>query len=69
VNATTVTIDAADAIELAEICELLDGWLAADPAAAASYDNHIGQPGQAAGLRRDLRRLAGVFTGRPEAAR
>lgn len=60
---TTVTIDALDAVELAEICELLGNWLAGDPAAAGSYDRHIGQPGQAAELRADLARLAGALTG------
>lgn len=60
-----VTIDAADAVELAEICELLEGWLAADAAAAEGYDRHIGQPGQAAELRADLARLARVVAGEP----
>lgn len=64
-----VTVDPVDAVELAEICELLEGWLATDAAAAVSYDHHIGQPGQAAELRADLRRLAGVLMAEPEAAR
>lgn len=68
-TSTTVTIDALDAVELAEICELLNEWLASDPAVAERYDRHIGQPGQAAELRSDLARLAGVLVGDPEAAR
>jgi hypothetical protein len=67
-NPTTVTIDAVDAVELAEIYEFLNEWLAGDPAAATSYDRHIGQPGQAAELPADLGRLARVLTGGPEAA-
>lgn len=62
-TSTTVTVDAVDAVELAEICEFLHGWLAGDSAAAASYDRHVGLPGQAAELRADLRRLAGVLVG------
>jgi hypothetical protein len=58
---TSVVIDAVDAIELAEICEFLDEWLTADPAAAASYDRHVGRPGQADELRTDLARLAGAL--------
>lgn len=69
-NPTTMTtIDTADAVELAEICELLAGWIAGDPATAARYDRHIGQAGQADELRADLRRLAGVLTGERETAR
>lgn len=64
-----VTIEVVEAVELAEICELLEGWLTADTAAAVSYDRHIGQPGQAAELRADLRRLAGVLMADPEATR
>lgn len=60
-----VTIDALDAIELSEICELLDSWLAQDPAAAASYDRHIGQPGQATELRAALGRYAERLIGNP----
>lgn len=62
---TTMTIDAADAVELAEICELLEAWLAADTAAAASYDRHIGQAGQAVELRADLDRLARAISAEP----
>lgn len=68
-NPTTITIDAAEAVELAELCELLAGWIAADAAAAASYDRHVGHPGQADELRADLGRLAGVLTGDGETAR
>lgn len=68
-NPTTVTIDAADAVELAEICELLDGWLTADESAAASYDRHVGHPGQATSLRADLGRLADVLMGDQETQR
>ena len=57
----TVTIDAVDAVELAEICEFLADWLAANPAGAASYDRHVGHPGQAAELRADLARLANLL--------
>ena len=56
-----VTIDALDAIELAEACEFLADWLAADPAATASYDRYVGRPGQAGELQADLARLAGVL--------
>jgi hypothetical protein len=61
VSAETVTIDAVDAVELAEICEVLANWFATDAAAAAGYDRHIGRPGQAVELRADLARLAGVL--------
>jgi hypothetical protein len=64
-----VIIDALDAVELSEICELLDAWLANDPAAAASYDRHIGFVGQADELRAALRRHARTLTDDPEAAR
>jgi hypothetical protein len=64
-----VTIPALDAIELGEICELLENWLSADPAAAASYDRYIGQAGQARELRGDLRRLTRVLIGAPGRSR
>lgn len=64
-KSATMTIDAADAVELAEICDVLHAWLTADAAAAASYDRHIGQAGQAAELRADLTRLARVVAGEP----
>ena len=64
-----VTIDALDALELSEICELLDAWLAASPDAAASYDRHIGQAGQTAELQTALRRLADALMTDPEVSR
>lgn len=57
----TVTIDALDAIELAEVCEFLAGWLAAEPVAAAGYDRHVGHPGQAVELQADPARLANLL--------
>lgn len=60
-NPETVTIDAVDAVELAEACEFLADWLATDAAAAASFDRHVGRSGQAVELRTDLARLAGVL--------
>jgi hypothetical protein len=57
-----VLLDQLDAIELAEICEHISDWLAIDRDAAARYDRHIGQPGQAGELRRDLARLATRLT-------
>jgi hypothetical protein len=60
-----VQLDQLDAIELAEICEHIGDWLAADRQAAASYDRHIGQPRQADELRQDLRRLAGLLNTAP----
>lgn len=68
-NPATTTIDAADAVELAELCDLLAGWLATDPATATSWDRHVGQNGQADELRADLGCLAGVPMGGQEPAR
>lgn len=53
-----VPLDQLEAIELVEICEFIDAWLADAPDAAASYDRHVGWPGSADELRRELRRLA-----------
>ena len=64
-----VIIDALDAVELSEICELLDSWLAASPEAAASYDRHIGFAGQADELRVCLRRHARTLMDDPEVTR
>lgn len=61
----TVAVDAVDAIELSEICELLADWLAARPDAAASYDRHIGRAGSANELRADLARLGAALGDAP----
>jgi hypothetical protein len=60
-----VALDAIDAIELSEICELLAGWLAARADAAASYDRHLGRAGSAEELRADLDRLAAALLTAP----
>jgi hypothetical protein len=55
-------VDVLDGIELAEMCEFLDCWLAQCPDAAASYDHHVGVPDASEDLRTALQHLAAVLT-------
>jgi hypothetical protein len=64
-----VAVAAVDAIELAEICEFIAGWLGADPDAAAGYDRHVGRAGSTVELRSDLARLAAALTTAPAVTR
>jgi hypothetical protein len=61
----TVTLDAADAIELAETLQLIAPWLASDPAALApSLLTFIGHPAYGPdALRADLNRFAFLLGG------
>ena len=58
-------IDTADAIELAEILQLIAGWLAADPATLTpSFLAHIGHPAYGLdALRADLDRFTFLLGG------
>jgi NAD(P)H-dependent FMN reductase len=58
-------VDMLDGIELAEMCELVDEWLAADPAARASYARHVGTPDAAEDLRTALQHFAALLTVAP----
>lgn len=58
-------VDMLDGIELAEMCEFLDCWLAQCPDAAASYDRHVGVPDAAEDLRTALAHLAAVLSVAP----
>ncbi len=60
-------VDALDGIELAEMCEFLDCWLAQCPDAAASYDRHVGEPGAVEDLRTTLGHFAAVLSVAPAA--
>lgn len=60
-------IDVLDGIELAEMCEFLDCWLAQCPDAAASYGRHVGVPDAAEDLRTALQHLAAVLSVAPVA--
>lgn len=61
----TVSLDAADAIELAETLQLIARWLAADPGTLAeSLLAHIGHPAYGPdALRADLDRFAFLLGG------
>ena len=61
----TVSLDAADAIELAEILQLIARWLAADPATLApSLLAYIGHPAYGPdALRADLDRFTFLLGG------
>jgi len=58
-------LDAADAAELAEILQLLSGWLARDPARlGASLDDFVGHPAYGISqLRQDLERFVFLLGG------
>jgi hypothetical protein len=60
-----VSLDAADAAELAETLQLISGWLTADPAALAqSLLAYIGHPAYGPdALRADLNRFAFLLGG------
>ena len=60
-----VTLDAADAAELAEMLQFLTGWLARDPARlAASLDEFVGHPAYGIqDLRGDLDRFVFLLGG------
>jgi hypothetical protein len=60
-------LDMLDGIELAEMCTLLDEWLAASPDARASYGRHIGAVDAAQDLRTALQHFAAVLTIAPVA--
>lgn len=61
----TITIDAATAIELAEVCELINQWLTVDGTARASYARYIGAGDAPAELRATLAQLAHALTTAP----
>lgn len=61
----TITIDAITVIELAELCDLVQEWLATDGTARASYARYIGHPDAAMELRAILQALAQVLTTAP----
>ncbi len=58
-------LDAADAAELAEMLQFLDGWLARDPARlAASLEQFVGNPAYGLPqLRQDLERFVFLLGG------
>jgi hypothetical protein len=60
-----ISLDTADAIELAELLRFIDGWLAADPARLSpSLLNYVGDPAYAMDdLRYDLDRFAFLLGG------
>lgn len=58
-------VDVLDGIELAEMCEFLDCWIAQCPDAAASYNRHVGVDDAAEDLRTALQHLAAVLTVAP----
>ena len=60
-----VRLDAADATELAEMLQFLDGWLARDPARlAASLEEFVANPAYGlAQLRGDLERFVFLLGG------
>lgn len=59
---TTVTLDAADAIELAELLEVLNDWLA-DPTAADGYQRFTDGLHTTSELRADLARFTHLLGG------
>jgi hypothetical protein len=61
----SISLDTADAIELAEILQLIAGWLAADPERlAASLLGYIGHPAYGPdALRGDLDRFTFLLGG------
>jgi hypothetical protein len=60
-----VTLDAADAAELAELLQFLTGWLARDPARlSTSLEAYVGKPAYCtAQLRDDLGRFTFLLGG------
>jgi hypothetical protein len=56
-----IHIDQVTAIELAELCEFVDEWLAAAPEARASYARHVGTSDAAEDLRTALQHFAAVL--------
>jgi hypothetical protein len=61
----SISLDTADAIELAETLQLITGWLAADPATLApSFLTYIGHPAYGLdALRADLDRFTFLLGG------
>ena len=49
-----------DAVELVELLEFLDHWVASDPRLAAALDRFVGGGYDAEELRADLRRFARI---------
>ena len=60
-----IKLDAADAAELTEMLQFLDGWLARDPARlAASLEEYVGHPAYDIDqLRQDLERFVFLLGG------
>jgi len=60
-----ISLDTADAIELAELLQFITGWLAADPATLSpSLRAYVGDPAYGMhDLRRDLNRFAILLSG------
>jgi hypothetical protein len=54
-----------DAVELAELCEFLDRWLADCPDATASYSRYLRAADAGEDLRTALQHLAAVLTVAP----
>jgi hypothetical protein len=54
-------LDTLDGIELADLCDFLDRWLAECPDAALSYNRHVGTADAAEDLRTALQHFAAVL--------
>ena len=60
----SLSLDAVDAAELAEILQFLTGWLTADPGLAASLNRFVGHPAYGVSdLRADLDRFTFLLGG------
>lgn len=64
-----VTLDQLEAVELAEMCEFLDHWLAADPKAAGSYRSFVGVDDADEDLRTALQHFAALLMVAPPETR
>lgn len=62
-----IRVEMGDAIELGELCELLDRWLAECPDATASYNRYIGTVDAGEDLRTALQHFAAVLAVAPTA--
>lgn len=58
-------LDMLDGIELAEMCTMLDEWLAADPTVRAHWGRHVGVADAAEDLRTALQHFAAVLSVAP----
>ena len=62
-----IRVEVGDAVELAELCEFLDRWLADCPDAAASYSRYVGAADASEDLRTALAHFAAVLAVAPAA--